>query len=149
MRACVQRVQRASVSVDATIVGEIGQGLLVLLGVAEGDDEADAKWMAEKICDLRVFADDQDKVNLSLHDVEGALLAVSQFTLQADCRKGRRPSFVGAARPEVGERLYESFVSVVAARGIPVATGQFGANMQVALVNDGPFTLLLDSQRLF
>ncbi len=149
MRACVQRVQRASVTVDDEIVGEIGAGLLVLLGVGEGDSEADVGWLAEKICALRVFADDEDKVNLSLDDIGGALLAVSQFTLYADCRKGRRPSFTAAARPEVGEALYERFVAAITARGIPVATGRFGAQMQVALVNDGPFTLLLDSQKLF
>ncbi|MDP6468792.1 MAG: D-aminoacyl-tRNA deacylase [Pirellulaceae bacterium] len=149
MRACVQRVQRASVKVDDKIVGEIGAGLLVLLGVREGDEATDARWLAEKICDLRVFADHEDKTNLSLHDVGGELLAVSQFTLYADCRKGRRPSFIAAARPEIGEQLYEIFVAAVGTRGIRVATGQFGAKMQVALVNEGPFTLLLDSQKLF
>lgn len=149
MRACVQRVLRASVSVDDEIVGEIGGGLLVLLGVGESDKAADAAWLAAKICDLRVFADHEDKVNLSLHDVGGELLAVSQFTLYADCRKGRRPSFIAAAQPELGEQLYEAFVAAVATRGIRVATGRFGAQMQVALVNDGPFTLLLDSQKLF
>ena len=149
MRACIQRVQRASVKVDDDVVGEIGAGLLVLLGVGVGDEESDARWLAEKICDLRIFADHEDKVNLSLHDVGGELLAVSQFTLYADCRKGRRPSFIAAAQPEIGERLYETFVVAVGIRGIRVATGQFGAKMQVALVNEGPFTLLLDSQKLF
>ncbi len=149
MRACVQRVQSASVKVDDQIVGEIGGGLLVLLGVGKGDEDTDARWMADKICDLRVFADHEDKVNLSLHDVGGELLAVSQFTLYADCRKGRRPSFINAAPPELGERLYETFIAAVGTRGIRISTGQFGAQMQVALVNDGPFTLLLDSQKLF
>ncbi len=149
MRACVQRVQCASVKVDDETVGKIGRGLLVLLGVGKEDDETDARWLAEKICDLRVFADDEDKVNLCLHDVDGELLVVSQFTLYADCRKGRRPSFIAAAHPEMGERLYESFITAVAMRSIRVSTGQFGAQMQVALVNDGPFTLLLDSQKLF
>jgi D-tyrosyl-tRNA(Tyr) deacylase len=149
MRACVQRVQCASVKVDDHIVGEIGVGLLVLLGVGKDDEEKDARWLAEKICDLRVFADHEDKVNLSLHDVGGELLAVSQFTLYADCRKGRRPSFITAAPPEIGERLYVTFVAAVGTRGIRIATGQFGAQMQVALVNNGPFTLLLDSHKLF
>jgi D-tyrosyl-tRNA(Tyr) deacylase len=149
MRACVQRVQSASVKVDDATVGEIGRGLLVLLGVGKDDDEADARWLADKICVLRVFADDEDKVNLCLHDVGGELLAVSQFTLYADCRKGRRPSFIAAAPPGIGEHLYETFVTAVAMRGIRVSTGQFGAQMQVALINDGPFTLLLDSQKLF
>ncbi len=149
MRACVQRVQCASVKVDDQTVGEIGVGLLVLLGVGKDDKESDARWLAEKICNLRVFADQADKVNLSLLDIAGELLAVSQFTLYADCRKGRRPSFISAAPPEIGERLYETFVAAVGTRGIRVSTGQFGAQMQVALVNDGPFTLLLDSHKLF
>jgi len=149
MRACVQRVQRASVEVDGEIVGEIATGLLVLLGVGTDDRPADAEWMAEKICALRVFADEEDKVNRSLRDIDGELLAVSQFTLYADCRKGRRPSFIAAARPELGEQLFDSFVAAVGKLGIRTATGKFGAQMNVALVNDGPFTLLVDSKKLF
>ncbi len=147
MRACIQRVRQASVTVDREIVGKIDAGLLVLLGVGAEDSEVDAEWLAKKICDLRMFADADDKTNLSLHDMGGALLAVSQFTLMADCRKGKRPSFVGAAPPELGERLYEHFVEAVGRQGVPVATGRFGAQMEVALVNDGPFTLWLESKR--
>lgn len=146
MRACVQRVASASVSVDGQIIGEIGRGLLVLLGVATEDDDADSRELAEKIVHLRIFEDDAGKMNRSLVEVGAAMLIVSQFTLLGDCRKGRRPSFIGAAPPEIGERLYERFVFDVAARGVSVATGRFRANMQVALVNDGPVTLLLDSR---
>lgn len=146
MRACVQRVSSASVTVDDEIIGQIGRGLLVLLGVAAEDDEADARELADKLIHLRIFEDDAGKMNRSLLETGGALLVVSQFTLLGDCRKGRRPSFIRAAPPELGERLYELFVSEAAARGVPVATGRFRANMQVALVNDGPVTLLLDTR---
>ena len=149
MRACVQRVREASVEVDCATVGSIGAGLVVLLGVAEGDEDADAAWMAEKVVDLRIFADDQGKMNRSLADTKGEMLVVSQFTLLGDCRKGRRPSFVHAALPEKANRLYEVFSSLVAQRGIRVATGRFRAHMNVSLVNDGPVTLLLDSAKLF
>ncbi len=145
MRACVQRVSRARVTVSGEVCGQIGTGLLVLLGVAEDDTEADARQLAEKIATLRVFEDDQGKMNLSLGDVGGAMLVVSQFTLLGDCRKGRRPSFAAAARPELARQLYEVFVEVVARQGIEVATGQFRRHMEVELVNDGPVTLLLDS----
>jgi D-tyrosyl-tRNA(Tyr) deacylase len=130
-------------------VGSIGAGLVVLLGVAAGDEDADAAWMAEKVVDLRIFADDQGKMNRSLADTKGEMLVVSQFTLLGDCRKGRRPSFVHAALPEKANRLYEVFSSLVAQRGIRVATGRFRAHMNVSLVNDGPVTLLLDSAKLF
>lgn len=145
MKAVVQRVSSARVDVDGERVGEIGGGLLVLLGVAEGDEEEDARWMAEKIVSLRIFEDSEGKMNLSLTDVGGALLAVSQFTLLGDCRKGRRPSFVKAARPELADDLYRHFVSVVESLGVPTATGKFQAHMEVSLVNDGPVTILLES----
>ena len=146
MRACVQRVTRAEVRIGGEICGEIGRGLVVLLGVASGDTAADAAQLAGKIVGLRVFDDEQGKMNLALADVAGAMLVVSQFTLLGDCRKGRRPSFVAAAPPEVAEALYEAFVAAVAAQGIPVATGRFRQHMQVSLTNDGPVTLLLDTR---
>ncbi len=149
MRACVQRVTQASVAVDGEVVGQIGRGLLVLLGVAGDDTVEDAHQMADKIIGLRIFEDDDGKMNRSLEEAGGAMLVVSQFTLLGDCRKGRRPSFVHAAPPELGEQLYELFVAAIGIRGIPVATGRFRAHMDVSLVNDGPVTLLLDSKRLF
>lgn len=149
MRACVQRVSRGKVEVDRQVVGEIGMGLVVLLGVGQGDSDADAKYLAEKICQLRIFPDDEGKMNRSLIDVEGELLAISQFTLYGDSRKGRRPSFITAADPETGNQLYEKFVQQVRGLQITVATGQFQADMQVELVNDGPVTILLDSEKLF
>lgn len=145
MKAVVQRVSSASVDVDGERVGEIDRGLLVLLGVAEGDEARDARWMAEKIVSLRIFEDDDGKMNLSLEDVGGALLTVSQFTLLGDCRKGRRPSFVKAAGVELAENLYQEFVSVVAGLGVATATGRFQTHMAVALVNDGPVTILVES----
>ncbi len=149
MRSVVQRVTRASVTVDGAIVGQIGPGLLVLLGVAPDDAEADAEYLAEKIVGLRVFEDADGKMNASLVDTGGAMLVVSQFTLYGDCRKGRRPSFTDAAPPELAERLYEYFVQQVRAQGIPVEIGRFRAMMQVELVNDGPVTLLLESRKAF
>jgi D-tyrosyl-tRNA(Tyr) deacylase len=145
MRACLQRVTRAQVSVDGEVVGRIERGMLVLLGVAQGDDEAVARKLAEKIVSLRIFDDAEGKMNLSLGDVGGAMLVVSQFTLAGDCRKGRRPSFDSAAPPEIAERLYELFVRLLSEQNIPVATGRFRANMQVELVNDGPVTFVVDS----
>jgi D-tyrosyl-tRNA(Tyr) deacylase len=149
MRACVQRVSQAQVTVGQEICGQIGRGLLVLLGVAEDDTPEDARQLAEKIVGLRIFDDQQGKMNLALGDVGGALLVVSQFTLLGDCRKGRRPSFVAAAPPELAEALYERFVAAVIEQGIPVATGKFRQHMRVSLTNDGPVTLLLDSRREF
>ena len=149
MRTVVQRVVRAVVRVDEQLVGSIGQGVLVLLGVAEGDSAADADFMAQKIVELRVFDDEAGKMNRSLAEVGGSVLAVSQFTLLGDCRKGRRPSFTDAARPELALELFNHFVAQVQARGVTVATGQFGAHMEVELVNDGPVTLLLDSRQAF
>ena len=146
MRACIQRVSRAQVTVGEELAGRIGTGMLVLLGVAEGDTEADARQLARKIAGLRIFEDDQKKMNLSLRDVGGAMLVVSQFTLLGDCRKGRRPSFVAAAPPEKAEALYKVFVDTVAEQGIEVATGRFRQQMQVELVNDGPVTLLVESK---
>ncbi|NLL36594.1 MAG: D-tyrosyl-tRNA(Tyr) deacylase [Fretibacterium sp.] len=147
MRAVVQRVSEARVIVDGATVGEIGLGLCVLLGVGEGDGEKDAEWLAEKMVNLRIFEDDAGKMNRSLLDVQGAALIISQFTLYGDCRKGRRPSFIGAAAPEEGERLYEYCVRQVESLGVETACGVFGAHMQVELINDGPVTLLLDTRK--
>lgn len=149
MRAVIQRVERASVSVEGEIRGQIGAGFLVLIGVEEGDGDADFKDSAEKVPNLRVFEDEQGKMNRSLLDVGGELLAVSQFTLLGDARGGRRPSFITAARPETADPMYERLVADWRARGIRVETGVFGAHMKVALVNDGPVTILLDSRRRF
>jgi D-aminoacyl-tRNA deacylase len=145
MKACVQRVRRAEVTVDGETCGRVGLGMLVLLGVASGDTEADAKKMAQKIAGLRIFEDGQQKMNLSLTDVGGAMLVVSQFTLLGDCRRGRRPDFTAAAPPDLAEQLYRSFIAAVAAEGIEVATGRFREHMQVELVNDGPVTLWIES----
>jgi len=150
MRAVVQRVIHASVTVGGETVGEIRRGVLVLLGVEQGDASADARYLAEKIAGLRIHNDEEGKMNRSLLEIGGELLAVSQFTLLGDCRKGRRPSFIDAAAPEEGNRLYEEFVSHSRKLGIAkVATGRFRAHMDVALVNDGPVTLLLDSKKTF
>jgi len=148
MRACVQRVSRAQVTVGGEVCGQIGRGMLVLLGVADDDTEADARALAEKTAGLRIFEDGEGKMNLALADVAGAMLVVSQFTLLADCRKGRRPSFTDAAAPELAERLYQVFVHAVATSGVRVATGRFREHMEVELVNDGPVTILLDSRQL-
>lgn len=149
MRAVIQRVERASVSVEGEIRGQIGAGFLVLIGVEEGDGDADFRYIAEKAPNLRVFEDEQGKMNRSLLDVGGELLAVSQFTLLGDARGGRRPSFIAAARPETADPMYERLVADWRARGIRVETGVFGAHMKVSLVNDGPVTILLDSRRRF
>ncbi len=146
MRAVVQRVSRAKVVVDGETIGEIGCGLLVLLGVTHTDTPAQAQWLADKVAGLRIFNDADGKMNRDLGDVDGSMLIVSQFTLHGDCRKGKRPSFVDAAPPPVAIPLYEAFINAVKALGIPVATGRFGADMQVELVNDGPVTLIVDSK---
>jgi D-aminoacyl-tRNA deacylase len=146
MRACIQRVLHASVTVAGEVCGSIGPGMLVLLGVANDDTDADAEWLAKKIAALRIFEDAQEKMNLALADVGGAMLVVSQFTLLGDCRRGRRPDFIAAAPPELAEKLYEIFVATVAEQGIPVATGRFRQHMQVELVNDGPVTLIVESK---
>jgi D-aminoacyl-tRNA deacylase len=149
MRAVIQRVSRASVKVDGELTGEIGEGLLVLLGVAQDDGEADADYLAEKVAGLRIFEDDAGKMNLSVAEVGGALLAVSQFTLFGDVRRGKRPSFDAAARPEKAKALYEYFVERIRASGLRCETGRFQEMMDVELVNAGPVTILLDSKKGF
>lgn len=146
MRAVVQRVSESSVSIDGEQVGKIGDGLMILLGVAKEDTAVDADYLAEKIVNLRIFSDDQGKMNRSLLETGGEMLVVSQFTLLGDCRKGRRPSFIHAADPEKGNDLYVYFVSQVQKKGVAVETGRFGAMMSVSLVNDGPVTLILESK---
>jgi D-tyrosyl-tRNA(Tyr) deacylase len=145
MRAVLQRVQRARVLIQDEVAGAIGCGLVVLLGVAPDDTPEQARWLADKIVGLRIFADDEGKMNKSVQDVGGAVLVVSQFTLFGDCRKGRRPSFIGAAGPEVAVPLYEAFKDAVKSHGVTVQSGRFAADMQVELVNDGPVTLILDT----
>jgi D-tyrosyl-tRNA(Tyr) deacylase len=146
MIAVVQRVSRASVRVGDETVGAIDAGLLVLLGVALGDTEADSEWLANKCAEMRIFRDDADKMNLSVIDIGGSVLVVSQFTLLGDCSRGRRPSFTNAASPAEADRLYRNFVDRLVSRGLQVATGVFQAMMEVELVNDGPVTMLLDSK---
>lgn len=149
MRAVIQRVKRARVTVSGQEVGAIGPGLVVFLGVGAGDDGSAVSYLADKVANLRIFADAAGKMNLSLLDIGGEVLAISQFTLYGDCRKGRRPSFTGAAPPELALELYNRFVAALADQGLKVATGEFQASMLVELVNDGPVTMLLDSTRLF
>jgi D-tyrosyl-tRNA(Tyr) deacylase len=149
MRAVVQRVTRASVQVEGSIVGEIGAGLLVLLGVATEDGEQDARFLADKVAALRIFEDADGKMNRSVSDTQGGVLAVSQFTLLGDVRKGNRPSFMAAAPPAEASALYDRFCALLREKGLTVATGVFRAEMKVELVNDGPVTILLDSARLF
>ncbi len=149
MRAVVQRVKEASVKVNRETIGEIGQGLLVYLGVTHEDDQLDLKYMSDKIPNLRIFEDENEKMNRSLLDVEGEVLIISQFTLYGDARKGRRPSFIEAARPDVATPLYEALIEELRGRGIRVETGEFGADMKVTSINDGPVTLLLDSTKGF
>jgi D-aminoacyl-tRNA deacylase len=148
MRAVLQRVSRAAVVIDGETVGAIERGLLVLLGIAPADTLDEAQWLAEKAAGLRIFRDEAGKMNLSVADIGGGVLVVSQFTLYGDCRKGRRPSFLDAAPPEVAVPLYEAFVNALRALGLPVATGRFGAMMQVELINDGPVTLILDTKEV-
>ncbi len=149
MRAVVQRVSRASVTVDGQCVGNIAKGFAVLLGVEVGDAAADVEYLCNKVAGLRVFEDADGKMNLSLDEVDGELLVISQFTLVGDCRKGRRPSFVRAAPPELADKLYKAAVEGFARRGFTVATGRFRAEMQLELVNEGPVTLLIDSKKVF
>ncbi len=148
MRAVVQRVKKSSVSVDGEVIGEIGKGVMVLLGVARDDNEKDAKYLADKIAHLRIFEDDEGKMNRSLMEINGEMLVVSQFTLLGDCRKGRRPSFIRAAEPDRANELYIYFVDLVEQKGVTVKTGRFRAMMDVSLINDGPVTLIVESRRL-
>lgn len=148
MRAVVQRVDRASVTVDGSVTGSVNKGLLVLLGVAEGDTDKDLSYIVDKVTGLRIFEDENEKMNLSVQDVGGEILAVSQFTLCGDCRKGKRPSFDKAAKPEIANEFYERFVAACREKGINVETGVFRAHMLVELVNNGPVTIILDSTRI-
>ena len=149
MRAVVQRVKNASVSSEGTQFGAIEQGIVVFLGVTHTDTEKDAAYLAEKIVNLRIFEDNEGKLNLSVKDIGGKIMSVSQFTLYGDCRKGRRPGFTEAARPEMANELYEKFNAELKNQGMEIATGVFQTDMQVSLVNDGPITMLLDSGKLF
>jgi D-tyrosyl-tRNA(Tyr) deacylase len=149
MRAVVQRVSRAAVRVDSKTIGEIGQGLVVLLGIRSGDTCQAADYLSERVTNLRIFPDADDKMNLSVKDIQGEVLAVSQFTLYGDVRRGRRPSFIAAAPPAAAEPLYEHFLAALRGHGLRVASGVFRAMMEVELVNDGPVTILLDSEKLF
>ena len=149
MRAVVQRVKNAHVSSEGNPCGEIEQGLVVFLGVTHSDTEKDAAYLAEKIVNLRIFEDKEGKLNLSVKDISGKIMSISQFTLYGDCRKGRRPGFTEAARPETANELYEKFNAELKNQGVEIATGVFQTEMQVALVNDGPITMLLDSNKLF
>ena len=149
MRAVLQRVSRADVTVGGACIGKIEQGLLVLLGVEQGDNESDLDYIVSKVCGMRIFEDDEGKMNRSVEDVGGSILVVSQFTLMGDARKGRRPSFVKAGSPSDAKALYEKTVEKFRASGIPIETGEYQAEMQVSLVNDGPVTILLDSKKTF
>ena len=149
MRAVVQRVASSRVTVDERVTGEVKKGLLVLLGVTHDDTSKDVDYMVDKVTNLRIFEDENDKMNLSLKDIGGEVMAVSQFTLYGDARMGRRPSFSDAARPDVANPLYEEFVEKLRAQGITVGTGEFGAHMMVELTNDGPVTILLESKKAF
>ena len=148
MRAIVQRVKNASVTVDNNVIGKISHGLLVFLGVGEGDVEADMKYIADKVIGLRIFSDSEDKMNLSVTDVDGEILVISQFTLYGDCRKGRRPNFTASMEPKGAEAMYEKFIEYVKSQGIKTEHGEFGADMKVNLLNDGPVTLILDSSKI-
>jgi D-tyrosyl-tRNA(Tyr) deacylase len=146
MRAVIQRVSRASVTVDGAVVGAIERGLLVFLGVGKEDTQADIDFIADKVAHLRIFEDDSGKMNLSVSDIGGAVLLISQFTLFGDCRKGRRPDFTAAGAPDMAKQLYEHTIAAVKARGVPVETGVFAAHMDIDAANDGPVTLILDSR---
>lgn len=149
MRVIVQRVTHARVRVDARTLGEIGKGMVIFVGMAAGDGPDDVRYLADKIQSLRIFEDESGKMNCSIREIGGSLLCVSQFTLFGDCRKGNRPSFTAAARPEMAAELYLDFCSALKERGLHVETGQFGAMMQVEMENDGPVTIMLDSKKLF
>lgn len=149
MRAVVQRVKEASCTVDGKIVGKIDKGILLFLGVGQGDEDKDLDYLVDKVLGLRIFSDEQGKMNLSLEDIEGEILIISQFTLYGDVRKGKRPSFTRSAPPELGEEYYKQFIEKVKSRGIKAETGIFGADMDIGLINDGPVTILLDSEKIF
>ncbi len=146
MKLVIQRVTRAKVTSGGETLGEIGEGLMILCGVLEGDGPEDVQWLADKTAKLRIFTDGEDKLNLSVEDIGGGILVVSQFTLGGDCRKGNRPSFIRAAKPPLSEDLYEAYVAALREKGIPVATGRFGAHMEIDLCASGPVTILLDSE---
>ena len=146
MIAVIQRVSSASVSIGGEMTSSVGKGLLILLGIEENDDEHDISWLTSKILNMRIFADEDKKMNLSVLDVNGELLIVSQFTLHARTKKGNRPSFIKAAKPDIAIPIYEKFIQIMSQSGISVATGAFGADMQVELVNDGPVTIVIDSK---
>ena len=148
MRALIQRVKRASVTINSQITGKINEGLLIFLGVGEDDTEKQVQYLVEKCTGLRIFTDEQDKMNLSVKDINGEILVVSQFTLYGDCKKGKRPSFVRAARPETAIPLYESFIAHCKNTGLNIQTGEFGADMQIELINDGPVTIWLDTEEM-
>lgn len=148
MKVVLQRVKHASVTIDGVVHGKINQGYLLLVGITDGDTETEAKKIADKVVDLRIFEDENGKMNLGIEQVQGDILSISQFTLYADCRKGRRPSFTKAARPEISNPLYEKFNDFLTDRGMHVETGIFGADMKVELLNDGPVTIVLDSAEL-
>ena len=148
MRAVVQRVKNASVTVDNNVIGEISHGLLVFLGVGDGDTDVDMKYIADKVIGLRIFTDSEDKMNLSVTDVDGEILVISQFTLYGDCRKGRRPNFTASMEPVGAEKMYENFIEYVKNQGIKTEHGEFGADMKVNLLNDGPVTLIIDSSKI-
>lgn len=148
MRFVIQRVREASVSVDGKVIGQIGHGLLVFVGVSDSDNRQIADKMTDKMTKLRIFDDADGKTNLSISDVGGAFLVISQFTLYADCRKGNRPSFTLAGKPDMAEELYEYIMEAIQEKGFPVARGEFGADMKVSILNDGPFTILLDSDEI-
>lgn len=148
MRAVIQRVNSASVEVEGQIIGKINKGLLVFLGVGDGDTDADLNYIADKTAGLRIFSDEDDKMNLSVTDINGEMLVVSQFTLYGDCRKGRRPNFTSSMEPVTAERMYEEFIEIIEKKGIKVEHGEFGADMKVEISNDGPVTILLDSSKI-
>ncbi len=149
MRAVIQRVSRGSVTVDGVVIGEIGQGIMVLLGIQDTDDEKVISYMVDKITHLRIFEDEMGKMNISVSDIKGSLLLVPNFTLYGDCRKGKRPSYSQAAQPQKAQGIFEAFVQQAQKTGLPVATGQFQSDMKVEIVNDGPVTVLVDSDKIF
>lgn len=145
MRVVIQRVTKAQVSVEGNVIGKIKEGLLILLGITHGDNQKDAKWLVNKISGLRIFSDENGKMNRSIEDIEGEILLISQFTLYGDARKGRRPSFIEAAKPDIAVPLYNKFIDLVREKNIKISTGEFGADMKVELLNDGPVTMIIDS----